>query len=342
MSASTGSPAKHPVPMILGAVIVVALIGARIWGIVALATGGGSSPTGTGSGTAAAAGAPAESVLPDSTAMGAVQLRTTDLERLRAYYVDAIGLELLDSTDTELAIGTAATDDAPAREIVRLILDDGLAADSLRAAGLYHTAVLCPDAPALAEALMQGATGAPASYQGSADHAVSQAFYSGDPDGNGVELYVDRPRDAWQWTDGRVTMGSAALDPNAFIEQHLGDATAGAPLVGHVHLRVGDVEQARAFYEGVLGFAVTSEVDGAIFFGAGGYHHHLAANTWQSAGAGQRPITAGLHIVEIELGNASALADLVARAESAGVVVTLIDGGVELPDPWGTVLRISA
>lgn len=139
---------------------------------------------------------------------------------------------------------------------------------------------------------------APQSYGGSADHAVSLAFYFADPDGNGLELYTDTPREDWVWQDGQVSMGSAPLDPNEFIQTHLGRSAtttaAGGATMGHVHLRVGDLARARAFYADVLGFAVTAESDGALFHAVGGYHHHVATNTWGSAGAGEHPESLGL------------------------------------------------
>ena len=114
----------------------------------------------------------------------------------------------------------------------------------------------------------------PASFQGASDHTVSNAFYFGDPEGNGVELYVDMPRDTWTWVDGQVTMGTFALDPNAFLQEHLPPAGPSAQAtgvtMGHVHLRGGDTGVAERFYVDVIGMAVTSRIDSAVFLSGGG------------------------------------------------------------------------
>ncbi|MCI2956117.1 VOC family protein [Agromyces atrinae] len=312
-----------------GAVAALLLAGAGAWWLVAGSADAGplASPTSTGS----PEGPALTGVLPDATEMGAVELAVTDLDATAAYYRDAIGLTVLEESDTRVVLGH----DTP---LIQLDASDG-GADDPRTAGLYHSAILFADAPSLAATLQNIAEKAPQSYQGSADHAVSLAFYFGDPEGNGVELYVDRPRDEWVWQDGQVVMGSEALDPNAFIEQNLsGDATGDAQM-GHVHLRVGDVGEARAFYADVLGFDVTAESDGAIFYSAGGYHHHLATNSWQSAGAGPRGDGAGLRALTIRLPQASDLDAVAARLVDADVAHELADDVLVTADPWGNTIR---
>ncbi|HAN23267.1 MAG TPA: glyoxalase, partial [Microbacterium ginsengisoli] len=150
-----------------------------------------------------------------------------------------------------------------------------------------HTAILFESRAALAAALYSVARHAPQTFTGSADHLVSQAFYFTDPEGNGIELYWDRARTAWSWTHGQVEMATLYLDPNAFLSEHLTEqaaagSTAGdAASVGHVHLSVGDVATARAFYVDTLGFDATASMGNqALFVSAGGYHHHMAMNVW--------------------------------------------------------------
>ncbi|GAA1756897.1 VOC family protein [Agromyces humatus] len=311
--------------------------------MVALAGGSGAAPTSASAGSTGEE--PAESVIAGATRMGTVELHTADLDAMTDFYVGGVGLVPLSEDEPSVALGADVDADAgaSAEELIRLVGVDAPTANPADA-GLYHTAIRFPDEPALARALLRVGSLYPSAYQGSADHAVSLAFYFADPEGNGVELYVDRPRNEWVWQDGEVQMGSAALDPNAFLEEHLDGETAGIADVGHVHLKVGDLDIAREFYEGVLGFAVTAEADGAIFLSAGGYHHHLAANTWGSAGAGARQTTLGLGSVEVVVPVASDLDALVARLDAAGVGYEHTDSALTVADPWGTrvAFRIEA
>ena len=320
--------------------MTAALAVGGVWGMAAL--GGGDAEASAAGSTSES---PVESVIAAETRMGAVDLHAADLDRMTDFYVDGVGLTALAengavvslgaSSDVDAAAGATSVGDAEA--LVRLIGVDAPPANPADA-GLYHTAIRFPDEPALARALFRVATLYPSAYQGSADHAVSLAFYFADPEGNGVELYIDRPRDEWVWQNGEVQMGSDALDPNAFLEEHLERDTAGTADVGHVHLKVGEIEAARVFYEGVLGFAVTAEAEGAIFLSAGGYHHHLAANTWGSAGAGARSQTLGLGAVEVVVPAASDLDALVARLDTAGVDYDRTDAVLTVADPWGTAV----
>lgn len=304
----------------LASVAVLAIVAVGIW----WGTAGSSD-----------ASEPAVGALPDDTHMGVVELRTADLEPMREYYVEAVGLEVLEETSDQLSLGNGD------EELIRLVLAADLATDTPTAAGLYHSAILYPNERALAETLMSVANFAPASYSGSADHLVSLAFYVTDPDGNGVELYVDRPRDEWVWQDGMVEMGSEPLDPNAFIQEHLATAPGETDaIMGHVHLRVGDLDLAREFYADVLGFAVTSEGNGAIFYSAGGYHHHLATNTWGSAGAAPRPESFGLGSFTVNVGGESAVDEMAQRLTADGVEFVHEEGILTVDDPWGNTVRI--
>lgn len=279
---------------------------------------------------------PPTAALPDSIRMGAVELNVSDLAVMRSYYEDAVGLRVLSTSDEAVELGFETP-------VIRLVAsDDGLDQSSPQEAGLYHSEILYAAEADLARTLQQLATTAPASFQGSADHRVSLAFYFVDPEGNGLELYVDRPEDQWQWNDGEVIMGSEPLDPNAFIAEHLGAGTErpDVTLMGHVHLKVGDLEQAEEFYTDALGFAVTSRSDGALFYAAGGYHHHLATNIWQSDGAGERTNSTGLGAVNLTVGGTTALQDIADRFDRAGVDFELIDDRIIMDDPWGNEIRI--
>lgn len=336
--------------LVLVGVIVAALVGAGIWWGVSAATS--SSADGAASAVSGAHAAPA--ALPDDTRMGVVELVTDDLGPMRDFYVDAVGLEVLEESADSVRLGNGG------EALLEITLDGGRAPDSMTQAGLFHTAILYPTRQVLADVLVRIATVSPTSYGGSADHAVSLAFYFADPDGNGLELYTDTPEEQWVWEDGLVQMGSAPLDPNAFIQQHAsrvaGPAAPGAgnaagsvattgdsgATMGHVHLRVGDLEEARAFYADTLGFAVTAESNGALFYAAGGYHHHVATNTWNSAGAGPRPESLGLGGLTVHLGSAAAL-DAVAMRLSDAQLAHTYDGGVlVVDDPWGNTVRLLA
>lgn len=327
-------PSAHParrksrlLVVTIGAVVALGvIIGAAFWIF---------GPAGAAAETASGAPAPRADGLPAETTMGVNELKVRALDEVAEFYEVGVGLEVLASESDEVLLGHG---DEPLIRLVRS--DEPLPQPD--AAGLYHTAILYPDEATLAETLMQVAQNAPESYQGAADHTVSQAFYFGDPEGNGVELYVDRPRDEWTWNDGMVEMGSDPLDPNQFIDEHLGDSAAGTAVVGHVHLKVGDLDEARVFYAETLGFDVVSEADGALFYSAGGYHHHLATNTWVSAGAGPRSTEVGLGSVTISLPTAADVEAVAERAAAGGLASETTAGGVIVEDPWGNRVRIVA
>jgi catechol 2,3-dioxygenase len=261
--------------------------------------------------------------------LGAVTLRTADLSRLRDFYYDVLGLDILESSASHATLG------ANKRPLVRLSEFPAPAA-KLSEAGLYHLALLYPSAGDLARTLVRVLRLAPESFQGSSDHIVSQAYYFSDPDGNGIELYVDRPKAKWEWVKGRIKMGSRYLDPMAFIEQHPGKPGISGASMGHVHLKVGDLTPAKRFYVDGLGLDITAEVPGALFVSSGGYHHHLGLNTWESQGTGRRPKTCGLGSLEIILPNSAELKAVEQRLFGEGFSPRPHQGFLLVEDPWGT------
>ncbi len=282
------------------------------------------------------------------TAMGPVTLLVGDLDLQVRYYRDVLGLDVVDQPDERIE-GVGRPDvvvlGRGARPVVVLRHTPELPPTSRGQAGLFHTAILFDTREALAGTLASVAARAPQTFVGSADHLVSEAFYLTDPEGNGVELYWDRARDLWSWSaDGSVVMDSLQLDPNAFIRAHATDAAltapSGRPLVGHVHLQVGDVAGARAFYVDALGFDVTAQWHGALFVSAGGYHHHMAMNTWNSAGAGPRASSLGLGEVTIVLPGADDIGALRQRLTHHGVAVRDDGATVAFDDPWRNVVRV--
>ena len=194
-----------------------------------------------------------------------------------------------------------------------------------RATGLYHLAILYPTRLDLAHALARLAS-AQWSLDGVADHLVSEALYLSDPDGNGIELYRDRPRGEWSYADGQLQMATLPLDLRSLADE-LTAADGPQPTVpagtaiGHVHLQVASIPDAEAFYHGVLGFDVTTRgYPGALFVSAGGYHHHLGLNTWHSAGSGPAtPGAVGLHSYEVVLPDRAELDRVLDRVRDAGL-----------------------
>lgn len=279
-------------------------------------------------------------LLAADTGMGAVTLRVADLDAMIRYYRDGVRLSLLSHEGGVAVLGRGST------PIVILEHAPAMRHAGPREAGLFHTAILFDTRADLAAALYSVATQYPASFTGSADHLVSNAFYCTDPEGNGVELYWDRDRTEWSWTHGMVDMDTKYVDPNAFLQSHLTqdalDSAAARPgKVGHVHLSVGDVATARSFYVDTLGFATTAGFGEALFVSAGGYHHHMAMNTWNSRGAGRRQLALGLGLVRIEVPAADDLGALTERMRHGGV--ELADDGrtVAFDDPWANRIEVT-
>jgi len=281
-------------------------------------------------------------LLAADTAMGAVTLNVADLDAMTAYYRDGVGLDLIAADGPRTVLGRGE------RAIVILNHAPELKHASPHEAGLFHTAILFDTEEALAAAVYSVAQRYPGLFTGSSDHLVSKAFYFDDPEGNGVELYWDRDRSKWSWTHGTLEMGTIYLDPNVFLREHLTDraiegAGFGAAQVGHVHLSVGDVASASDFYVSRLGFDRTIEIPGqAVFVSAGGYHHHMAMNVWNSRGAGRRQPTLGLGQVDIVVPGADDVGELSERMRHYGIGARDDGQTVAFDDPWANVIRVTA
>ena len=287
-----------------------------------------------------------------ATSMDAVSLLVADLDGMTAYYRDVIALDVLDTVAPSEQPGAGRTDASVVLgrhgvPVVVLRHAPDLPRAGRGQAGLFHTAILFEDRAGLAATVASVATKAPGSYVGSADHLVSLAFYFTDPEGNGIELYWDRERSEWQWDGSRPRMATLPLDPNGFLGDHLTDVGlerpgAGNAGVGHVHLQVGDIGLARSFYVDALGFEVTGLMHGALFVAAGGYHHHMAMNTWNSAGAGPRASSLGLGEVAILVPAREDLGALAERLTHHGVPVRDDGAALAFEDPWRNLIRVSA
>ncbi|CAA9543416.1 MAG: Glyoxalase family protein [uncultured Thermomicrobiales bacterium] len=279
--------------------------------------------------------------LPPGLRLGPVTLAVADRDRSLAFYRDLLGLEVIDDGvhhgEPTVTLG------ADRRAIVRLVVRPGIDRLPRNVTGLYHAAILLPDRAALGRVILRLAE---TRYPfGASDHGVSEALYLDDPDGNGLEIYRDRPRAGWTWRDGRIEMTILPLDLDEIVAELDGDEPSRAPMpagttLGHMHLRVGDVDEAERFYAGVLGFDVVAGFPGARFFSVDGYHHHLGTNSWESAGGQPRSdATAGLLGWELVLPTMDDLAATATRLSAAGQTVDAhADGSVEVLDPWRTQL----
>ena len=287
------------------------------------------------------AAASTQDLLPAELTMGTVMLKVGDMKLMTDYYQRALGLDIVAEQDGGLYLGRRQ------KPLVHLAPAPGLSVPSRGEAGLFHTALLFEDQPSLAATVASAAQYEPQSFSGSADHLVSEAFYFADPEGNGIELYWDRPRDAWNWDGKNVVMDSLAQPPQRYLEQFLTEesvtgqreAVAG---VGHVHLQVGDVQSAQDFYVGTLGFEKTAGWHGqALFVSAGGYHHHMAMNVWNSRGAGPRRDTLGLGEVLIEVPAGDDVGALADRLRTAGVQSHHTGAELRFEDPWRNRIRVA-
>ncbi|TAP27164.1 VOC family protein [Arthrobacter sp. S41] len=282
-----------------------------------------------------------EDKLAAETHMNAVQLKVGDMKTMSEYYQKALGLEVLveSAEGTTLGRGT--------QELVNLRNAPGLQLASRNEAGLFHTALLFDTQADLAATVLSAAQFDQSKFVGSSDHLVSEAFYFTDPEGNGIELYFDRPRDGWTWKNGEVSMDTIYLDPNEYLNSHLSEQAVAtqrkaAADIGHVHLQVGDVATARQFYVNTLGFDETTALgEQALFVSAGGYHHHMAMNVWNSRGAGPRKDTLGLGEVLINVPSEEEIGKLAERLSFAKVTHHHTGSELRFNDPWNNNLRVT-
>lgn len=269
------------------------------------------------------------------TRLGGVRLEVGDLGRSLDYYQRVLGLRVLGREDGRAAALGAEGEEEPLlvlheRRGVRPVPRSGLI-------GLYHFAILVPDRAALGRFVAH--LRRLGEYFGSSDHAVSEALYLTDPDGLGIEVYADRPRSQWQHHNRELYLTTDRLDiPNllAAAGEHAWTGMPSGTTMGHVHLHVGDLDRAEAFYHRALGFdKIVWSYPGALFLSAGGYHHHLGNNIW-SSGAPASAGDARLLQWTIVLPAAADVADAARSLQAAGHEVEESEDGVVAADPWGT------
>jgi catechol 2,3-dioxygenase len=276
------------------------------------------------------------SIHPD-TRIGPVALTVADLERSLAFYTDRLGLAVQARQDATATLGVAGT------ALLELIELRG-AKPVHGTTGLYHFAVLLPSRADLSRALHHLIhTGTP--LQGAADHLVSEALYLGDPDGNGIELYGDRPRAEWAFDAGGLRMSTDPLDVQGLLREAPEGPASGLPrgtTMGHVHLRVSSIPDAEHFYGDVLGFDLMARFGhSASFLSAGGYHHHLAVNTWSGVGAPPPPEGAsGLRTFTIVVPDEVEHDRIRRRLQQEGVALEGSAGEAKVSDPAGNRIRL--
>lgn len=285
----------------------------------------------------ALAASPADTLHPVLTnaphRVGRVALIVRDLDLVSTFYQSMLGLRVLERTSSFVRLGTSES------VLLELQYDPQARVRSRREAGLFHTAFLLPGRAHLG-AWLTHASSEGLRLTGAADHLVSEALYLNDPEGNGIEIYVDRPSTVWRRTADMIDMATDPLDLDGLVRDASGHSWSGFPdqgVVGHVHLQVGDLAEADGFYRGLLGFDVTTRYPGASFYGSGGYHHQLAGNIWNSSGAPVRSDrSTGLADVELLVGSEVLEAVRSRRAIGEGAR----EDRITLHDPWGTSINL--
>jgi catechol 2,3-dioxygenase len=283
--------------------------------------------------------APPDYRLPAETHLGRVKLQVSDLERSIDFYVNVLGLRVIEQSSDQATLGPRIADPP----IVELVERKGARSVPRRGLlGLFHFAVLLPERAFLGRFLRHlKEIGIPA---GMSDHLVSEAIYLQDPDNLGIEVYADRPRNSWATGERQLVMTTEPLDAGELIAaggDHRWDGAPEGTVIGHVHLHVGDLEKAEAFYHRALGFdKIVWSYPGALFMSAGGYHHHLGTNTWARGAAGASEQDARLIEWEVVLPSATDVQAAAASISRSGFPIRSDSGEAIAADPWGTTLRL--
>jgi catechol 2,3-dioxygenase len=279
--------------------------------------------------------------LPDETHIGRVRLQVADIERSVAYYTTVLGMRVISRDGNAVQLGAHGDD----RVLLELIEKRGARTVPRRGLlGLYHFAVLLPDRAALGRFIAHLAEAG--LYAGMSDHLVSEAVYLTDPDGLGIEVYADRPRESWRIADRQLEMSTKPLDVASVVGSAGNRKWDGLPrgtVIGHVHFYVGDIDRASSFYHTGLGMdKIVWSYPGALFMSAGGYHHHVGVNTWA---AGSPPATDDdARLVEWELlvPDSESVQGAAASIATAGYPIEHDGDALVAADEWGIRLRVRA
>jgi catechol 2,3-dioxygenase len=278
-------------------------------------------------------------VIDPATAIGDVHLTISNLDRSVRFYEAHLGFVTHRRDARNAWLGAGGSD--------LLVLSQCETAPRVRGTtGLYHFAVLVPSRRDLGRALRRMIE-TDTVLQGVADHGVSEALYLADPDGNGIEIYRDRPRPEWPFVDGRLQMGADPLDLDAILAENDGrdgHGLASGTVIGHVHLHVSRLADAERFYVDVLGFELMQRYGpSALFVSAGGYHHHIGLNTWAGVGAPPPPSGAiGLRHFVVKMPGDAARAAVEHRVRAAGIPIEPASEGIVVRDPAGNAILLKA
>ncbi|MGG3556939.1 VOC family protein [Peribacillus frigoritolerans] len=270
------------------------------------------------------------------TFVGEVSINVLDLNKAILFYQEIIGLQVLKKTDRQAVLTTDGEN-----PLLTLEQPADVIPKEGRTTGLYHFALLLPtraDLSIFLRHLLQ------TKYPfGAADHEVSEALYITDPDGNGIEVYSDRPSTDWRWASGEVAMGTDPLDGNDLLEESDGEWSKlpAGTLMGHIHLHVADLRKTEEFYMQGLGFTVVNRYGGALFTSTGGYHHHIGLNTWNGVGApAPKENSVGLNWYTLVYADEDARNKVTEQLEGIGAVVTEKEGFFAVTDPSGNEIHL--
>jgi catechol 2,3-dioxygenase len=271
--------------------------------------------------------------------IGMVTLKVRDLPQASAFYQEVLGLETLSTGPRHAILGVNG------EALLKLSGDHGLAPLDRRQAGLYHIAFVLPSRRDLARWLVH-AIDKRVPLQGASDHYTHEAIYLADPEGNGIEVYADRPTEHWQAPDGTILTTSTALDIDNLLAAAGPAVWKGLPsggLIGHIHLQVDQTSDAEHFFGKIIGLEVSIRMQGAIFFAGGGYHHQIACNNWgRPSLAAHRQNMAGLESFELIVRRNLELPRVAERAETAVIPAAWHDCALALRDPWGTTIILKS
>ncbi len=277
--------------------------------------------------------------LPDGTHIASVRLQVADIDRSIAYYKSVLGMHVVARGEGTAELGSQQDGQALLRLVEKA---DARAVPRRGLLGLYHFAILLPDRAALGRFVAHlGEIGA---YAGMSDHLVSEAVYLTDPDGLGIEVYADRPRESWKAVDGQLAMATSPLNVQSVIAEAGGkkwDGLPGGTKLGHVHFYVGDIDEAARFYHTGLGLdKIVWNYPGALFMSAGGYHHHVGTNTWAAGAPRASDDDARLLEWELIVPDSQSVQAAAASIATAGFPVAGEGEELVASDPWGITVRI--
>ncbi len=270
-----------------------------------------------------------------SIELSTIQLYVSDIDLQREFYTEMVGLETINSADNSVLLGSNG------KGVLELIEEPEYTLPSSRSAGLYHSALVFETREMLANAVDRILDSMPQIYQGSSDHGATEAFYFGDPEGNGLELYFDKPLEEVKFdASGKPIMGSVYINEELYIANHLNTVTNKESIkVGHIHFKVGNIEEARKFYVDLLQFDIMSMNPQTLFVSKDNYHHHIGMNIWESANAGRRvPLQLGLKSFAINYIDSELYNSIISVLDEKGVsYIKTSENTYELEDPWRNV-----